>query len=80
MMQGLKDILDSRKGVFVFAVLVCATVLVGLERMTVSMWADLVVYLCGIYVGGNVLQAVGQSWATRSLPPVPPTAPTPPAG
>lgn len=56
-MQGVRDLIASERGWFVLAVLVAATVLVALGKLTGADWKTLVMVLGGMLVHQAALSA-----------------------
>ncbi len=55
-MGALKAIWNSEKAVALGVLVVCATVLVGLGRMSVEDWKSYTTWLAGFYVAGKTAQ------------------------
>lgn len=56
-MKGARDLIASERGWFVLAVLVAATVLVAIGKLTGADWRVIVLALAGLVVHANALAA-----------------------
>jgi hypothetical protein len=54
-MSALKDLFASEHGFFALALIICATVLVGIGKMPVGDWQTLATTVFGLYVGSNTV-------------------------
>lgn len=81
-MSAIKDLLASERGLFGLLLVISATALTALDRMTVVQWQDFSTWIFGIYVGGKSLTgAVGllKGSAEPSAAPAAPAASAAPA-
>lgn len=75
-MQALKDLMGSERGLFGLVLIIAATVLTGLDRMTVTAWQDYSMWIFGIYVGGkSITSTAGLLKGGGSAAPAAPVAP-----
>jgi hypothetical protein len=59
-MTAIKDLFASERGFFALILVVAASVLAGLDKMTIDQWREFSLYIFGIYVGGKTITgAVG---------------------
>lgn len=79
-MTAIKDLFSSERGFFALTIVIAATVLTALTRMTIDQWTTFVELIFGTYVGGKtVTSAVALlKGATPENPAVPAPAATPP--
>jgi hypothetical protein len=59
-MGALADFWKSEKGLLTLAIIICATVLAGLNRMTTDQWTSFVQIIFGAYVVGKTATGVAQ--------------------
>ena len=73
-MDAVKDFLDNEKGVFALAILVCATVLVALDKLPIDQWTSLAKWIFGFYALGTAAfkSAVAFTSSRKTSQPVPP--------
>ena len=78
-MGAIKDLFASERGLFAVVLIVAATVLTGLDRMTIQQWQEFSTYIFGIFVGGKTITtAVGlfkTAVPATPAPAAPPAAP-----
>lgn len=76
-MNVLKSFLNSEKAVASGLLVIAATVLAAVGKITVQEWMDYTEVLLGIYVGGKAIQGTAAAFAARNNPPpASPPAPT----
>ena len=69
-MGGLKDMTSSERGLYALAVLACATVLMGLGRISSELWAGVALGGQGIHAWAKTARPSGTSKAdSKVLPP-----------
>jgi hypothetical protein len=81
-MGALTDLWKSERGLLAVVLIIAATVLAGLDRMTTDAWRDFSLYVFGIYATGKTLTgAVAIMKGSTDPAPLssPATAPTPAA-
>lgn len=78
-MDGLKDLSASLRGVFAMLLVVCATVLVGLDKLTGEQWLTFGEIIGVALIGGKTLTGVVDSFTSRPKAPAP-AAPPPSSG
>ncbi|UCC72059.1 MAG: hypothetical protein JSV86_17075 [Gemmatimonadota bacterium] len=61
LLNVLKNFANSEKAVAVGALILAATVLVILDRLSIQEWMEYTQVLAGIYVGGKALQGAASS-------------------
>ena len=71
--QVLKNFLGSEKGILALALIIGATVLTALGKMSLTEWQAYTIWIFGIYTGGKAIQ--GAASAVRSLKAPPAAAP-----
>ena len=54
-MGAIQDLFESERGLFAIVLVIAATILAALGRMTVSDWQTFATTVFGIYVGGKTL-------------------------
>lgn len=59
-MGAIADLWKSEKGLLTLAIIVCATVLAALNRMTTDQWISFVQVIFGAYVFGKTATGVAQ--------------------
>jgi len=64
-MSGIKDLLDNEKGVLAVLVLIAATVLAVLGKLSIGDWKDMTTAIFGLYAGATALHASAQAFAQR---------------
>lgn len=62
MFQGLSGILDSKKAIAGGVLVICATVLVGLGKMTVADWQNYTQVIFMTYAGAETVNGVAATW------------------
>lgn len=77
-MGVLKSFLNSEKAVASGVLVIAATVLVAVGKITVQEWMDYTEVLLGIYVGGKALQGSAAAIAAARKPPEAAAAPEDP--
>ncbi len=75
-MNVLKSFLNSEKAVASGLLVIAATVLAAVGKITVQEWMDYTEVLLGIYVGGKAIQGTAAAFAARNNPPPALPAPT----
>jgi hypothetical protein len=74
-MNALRDLFGSERGFLALVLVIAATVLTGIGRMTVSEWQSLVVWIFGIYVSGKTVTGAIDALALKGAPAQPAPAP-----
>ncbi len=64
-MQALKDLLKSERGLIGLALLIGATTLTALGRMTVDQWQTYSMVIFGTYVAGKTVSGVAYAITSR---------------
>ncbi len=64
MTGGAKDLLASERGVFCIVVLIAATILVALDKLTGTAWASLVTVVAGILVASKTATNIAEKVPT----------------
>ncbi len=59
-MQGARDLMSSERGVFCIVVLIAATVLVALDKLSGTAWASLVTVVAGILVASKTATGIAE--------------------
>ena len=81
-MDALNSLLDNEKGLVGVGLILAATVLAALGKMTIDQWQTFATWIFGIYAGSTALHggltAIGTGKA--ATPPVAPAAPAAPQG
>jgi len=62
----LKNLVNSEKAVVVGALIIAATVLVILNKLSIPEWLEYTQVLAGIYVGGKAIQGAASAVASGS--------------
>lgn len=75
-MQAIKDLFGSEKGFVAFSLLVAATVLTGIGKMTVDQWTGFCEWISVAFFGSHALQTVGLALAKRPVAPSVATSPS----
>lgn len=57
-MQAIKDLFNSERGIIALALLIGATVLAGLTRLTPDQWVDYTKWIFGIFTVGKTATGV----------------------
>lgn len=74
-MDGVKGILNSKRGAFALFIVACATVLAAIHILTGAEWKDMVKWIGGfVIVGHTATTAVDSVMAKKPVPVQPPTA------
>jgi len=60
-LQVLKNFLGSEKGILALALLIAATVLTALGKMSLAEWQDYSIWIFGIYTGGKAIQGAASA-------------------
>lgn len=68
--NGLRDLLDSERGVFALALAIFSSLLVYTDRMTIQQWADFNQWL-GVMLIGSKTITTGLEIAKRAPNPAP---------
>ncbi len=72
MLQGFKDLLNSEHGLFGIVIMIAATVLVALGRMTVDQWTGFaqVIFVAygGAHVGVSIADAIASKGTSSAAP------------
>lgn len=68
-MQGARDLIASERGWFVLAVLVAATVLVAVGKLTGADWKTLVMVLGGMLVASKTASGAIDALASKEMAP-----------
>jgi hypothetical protein len=55
MLEGIRGLLDSKKGLQGLVLIIAATTLVALGAMTVEQWQEYTVWIFGIYAGAETV-------------------------
>ena len=58
-MKVLKDLFSSEKGLFCLALVVAASVLAIMGKLTVDQWISYTEWIAAVYVGGKAIQGAG---------------------
>lgn len=74
--QAIKDLLSSEKGLAGGALIIAATVLAALGKMTVDAWVTYTEWIFGIYAGTKTVTSAVQAMSGKPSAPTAPTAPT----
>lgn len=69
MVQGFKDLLSSEHGLFGILIMICATVLVALGRLTVDQWVGFAEWIFTAYAGAHGLVAVAGAIESKNSQP-----------
>jgi hypothetical protein len=69
-MNGIKDLFDGERGLLAFVLIVAATTLAGLDRMSIDQWQEFSTYIFGIFVGGKSLTTAAGLLAAKGATPV----------
>lgn len=69
-MGALADIWKSERGLLCLVILLTATVLAGIGRMTTDQWISMVQWVFGIYAGSKAITTSVDSLATARKPAV----------
>jgi len=81
-MGAITDLFKSERGLFALAIVIGATVLTAIGKMTVDSWQTFVTSIFGIYVGGKTVTsavALLKASPSSSAPAPAAIAPTPAA-
>lgn len=70
-MNALRDLLGSERGFFALVLVIAATVLAGVGKMTIPEWQSLVVWIFGIYVSGKTVTGAIDALALKGSAPAP---------
>lgn len=54
-MNALRDLFGSERGFFALLLVVAATLLAALGKMTTDQWQSFAIWIFGIYVGGKTV-------------------------
>lgn len=63
--QVIKNFLNSEKGVIALVLLIGATVLAGLDKMSIAEWQNYSIWIFGIYTGGKSIQGAAAHFAGK---------------
>ena len=63
--QVVKNFLNSEKGVIALALLIGATVLAAMSKMTVAEWQNYSIWIFGIYTGGKSIQGAAAHFSGK---------------
>lgn len=61
-MGAIKDIWHSERGLLAIVIILAATVLTGLDRMTVDQWTSFVTYVFVAYVTGKTITGAMEAY------------------
>jgi hypothetical protein len=59
--QVLKNFLGSEKGILALALIIGATVLTALGKMSLAEWQEYTIWIFGIYTGGKAVQGAASA-------------------
>jgi hypothetical protein len=59
--QVLKNFLGSEKGILALALIIGATVLTALGKMSLAEWQEYTIWIFGIYTGGKAIQGAASA-------------------
>ncbi len=65
----LRNFLNSEKGIIAIALLIGATVLASIGKMTIASWQDYSIWIFGIYTGGKSIQGAAAHLAGSAKEP-----------
>ncbi len=68
MLEGLKGLLDSKKAFAGGLLVICATVLVGIGKMSVEMWTDYTTWIFVTYASAETANGVMATWKGAGKP------------
>ncbi len=66
--QVLKNFLGSEKGILALALIIGATVLTALGKMSLAEWQEYTIWIFGIYTGGKAIQGAASKIADGLKP------------
>ena len=69
--QVLKNFLGSEKGILALALIIGATVLTALGKMSFAEWQEYTIYIFAIYTGGKAIQGAASAIRDGMAPPLP---------
>lgn len=72
-MNALRDLFGSERGFFALLLVVAATVLAALGKMTTDQWQSFAIWIFGIYVGGKTVTGAVDVIKNGSAPAPAPT-------
>lgn len=69
LMGAIKDLFESERGLVAVVLVVAATVMWGIGRMTIDQWTAFGTWIYTAYVAGKTITGAASSLSNRALPP-----------